>query len=70
MDQFDRAQELDAHYRRQAMDVWRRGTDEQRQESGRYCEDCENEIPERRRLASPGCRRCITCQHLWEQHHR
>ena len=70
MDQFDRAQELDAHYRRQAMDVWRQEVDGQLQESSRYCEECETEIPEQRRLAALGCRRCITCQQLWEQHHR
>jgi phage/conjugal plasmid C-4 type zinc finger TraR family protein len=31
-------------------------------ESLRNCEDCEEEIPEARRLAVPGVRRCVRCQ--------
>ena len=31
-------------------------------ESRTHCEDCEDEIPEARRKASPGCTRCIDCQ--------
>ncbi len=27
-----------------------------------HCEDCEAEIPERRRVAIPGVRLCIQCQ--------
>lgn len=27
-----------------------------------FCEDCEEEIPEARRLAVPGVRRCVRCQ--------
>lgn len=27
-----------------------------------YCEECENEIPEARRLAVPGVRLCVNCQ--------
>lgn len=27
-----------------------------------YCEDCGEEIPERRRLALPGSRTCVGCQ--------
>ena len=27
-----------------------------------FCEDCAAPIPESRRQASPGCRRCIDCQ--------
>ncbi|MGD9600322.1 MAG: DksA/TraR family C4-type zinc finger protein [Gammaproteobacteria bacterium] len=31
--------------------------------SGRtHCEDCEAEIPEARRVAVPGVRRCVQCQ--------
>lgn len=32
------------------------------QESELYCEDCGNEIPIQRRLASKGCTRCVKCQ--------
>jgi len=31
-------------------------------ESMRYCEDCGTEIPQARREALPGVRRCVTCQ--------
>ena len=34
-------------------------------ESLAFCEECEQPIPEARRLAVPGVRLCITCQ---EQH--
>ncbi|HEX6994699.1 MAG TPA: DksA/TraR family C4-type zinc finger protein [Gammaproteobacteria bacterium] len=33
-----------------------------RGESLRYCEDCGDEIPQARRDALPGVRRCVTCQ--------
>lgn len=32
-----------------------------------HCEDCGEEIPEARRRAQPGCRRCIRCQTELEQ---
>lgn len=31
-------------------------------ESLRYCEECGDEIPQARRDALPGVRRCVTCQ--------
>jgi phage/conjugal plasmid C-4 type zinc finger TraR family protein len=31
-------------------------------EGSRYCEECGEEIPERRRLALPGARTCVPCQ--------
>jgi len=31
-----------------------------------HCEDCGDEIPEARRRAVPGCRRCIDCQTFHE----
>jgi phage/conjugal plasmid C-4 type zinc finger TraR family protein len=33
-----------------------------RGESLTHCEDCGEEIPEKRRLAVPGVRRCVACQ--------
>lgn len=30
--------------------------------TGTECLDCGEEIPEKRRQAQPGCRRCIECQ--------
>lgn len=34
--------------------------------TGICCEDCDEEMPLRRRLAKPGCRRCIDCQEQFE----
>ena len=31
-----------------------------------FCEGCETAIPLERRLASPGCTQCVTCQSLDE----
>jgi phage/conjugal plasmid C-4 type zinc finger TraR family protein len=31
------------------------------------CEDCGEDIPEQRRIASKGCTRCIHCQGLYER---
>lgn len=34
--------------------------------TGSDCLECGGEIPEKRRQAMPGCRRCIECQTLLE----
>ena len=65
MDQFDRAQELDAHYLRQALDEAQR--DRPRGESRTRCLECQEKIPEARRQAVPGCQYCIGCAELLEQ---
>ena len=31
-----------------------------------HCENCEEEIPEARRQAAPGCTRCVKCQESLE----
>ena len=31
-------------------------------ESARYCDECGEDIPERRRVALPGVRTCVACQ--------
>ena len=31
------------------------------------CEDCEDEIPSKRREKQPGCTRCVECQSLYER---
>ncbi|WP_395608677.1 TraR/DksA family transcriptional regulator [Pseudomonas sp. B22129] len=31
-----------------------------------FCEECDTPIPLARRLASPGCTQCVTCQSLDE----
>lgn len=30
------------------------------------CIDCGDPIPERRRKAVPGCKRCVSCQEMFE----
>ncbi len=41
-------------------------------ESAHYCEECGDEIPEKRRLAMKGVRLCVECQSLLENtsHHK
>jgi phage/conjugal plasmid C-4 type zinc finger TraR family protein len=34
--------------------------------TGELCLDCDEVIPEKRRAAVPGCRRCIDCQETYE----
>ncbi len=36
-------------------------------ESLRHCEDCDAEIPQARREALPGVRRCVRCQSAYDQ---
>jgi phage/conjugal plasmid C-4 type zinc finger TraR family protein len=59
MDQFDRAQLLDAYYRDQALAA-RKQT--KNGPSALFCIDCGEEIPKQRREAVPGCERCRECQ--------
>lgn len=39
-------------------------------EAAEECEDCGKPIPEGRRLAAPGCTRCIGCQERVEREKR
>ena len=64
MDQFDRAQELDAYYRNQALSALKMKTTGKSHVITNHCEDCGEEIPEGRRLAAPGCTRCKDCQQI------
>jgi len=64
MDQFDRAQELDAHYRQQALEMQRK--DRPQGEARTQCLECGKKIPEARRKAVPGCSRCRDCAELFE----
>lgn len=64
-DIFDRAQELEALQRDQALATFAAG-----QPSGHsysHCEDCGEEIPAARRRLVRGCTRCVTCQELTER---
>lgn len=36
-------------------------------QSAHWCDECDTEIPEARRIAAPGCRLCIYCQGMYER---
>ena len=61
MDEIDDAQKAERLYRQEALDnrtpVGRPGW-----KSLTHCIDCEEPIPEKRRLAIEGCARCRDCQ--------
>jgi phage/conjugal plasmid C-4 type zinc finger TraR family protein len=65
MDQFDQAQELDAVFRRQALEAHARRP-KNVSETRTNCIDCGEPIPEGRRKILPGCIRCIGCATLFE----
>lgn len=63
-DDMDQVQNLNEQFRRQAVDDVRRNA---RPQPSRFdCLDCEEPIPDARRHAVPGCKRCIDCQQLHE----
>jgi len=61
MDQLDWAQDISERERRLALERHLNRPVEA-QASARICEECEEEIPEARRLAMPGCSLCVECQ--------
>ncbi len=64
MDDIDYAQAINEQFLETALEDHRRHMPTG--ESLTHCEDCGEEIPEARRKAVPGCRRCIDCQTLHE----
>ena len=64
MDEIDRAQGINEQIQSDALDAHRR----RRSVGGglEECEDCGEQIPERRRKAVPGCTRCVDCQQKLE----
>lgn len=69
MDQFDRAQELDALYLSQAMQMHKKRT-ETVGETLTHCLQCGIEIPAARRAILPGCTHCTRCAAKLEQQRR
>lgn len=63
-DDMDRVQELNEQFLADALAQQQRNMP--RGESLVECEDCGEPIPEARRKAQRGCRRCIDCQTLHE----
>lgn len=66
MDEIDQAQVYSDDFQAFAMQLNKR-LREPGNYTGVYCLDCEAEIPEKRRKALPGCRRCIDCQADFEE---
>lgn len=64
MDEADQAQAYNDDF--QAWCLKQQRTREPANYSGTDCLECGDEIPEKRRQALPGCRRCIECQTLHE----
>jgi len=64
VDKIDQAQEINERHLEQLLQEH-----QARQPSGEsstHCMDCQEPIPEARRAAIIGCRRCIDCQTLLE----
>ena len=59
-DEGDRGKAMEEEHLRRALSNRKRV--EAAGESRTHCEDCGEPIPEARRQAVPGCRRCVTCQ--------
>ncbi len=60
-DIFDMAQELDLQLTEQAIYNFQ-ASNEHSSLSYSHCVDCGEEIPDNRRKAIQGCKRCIDCQ--------
>lgn len=65
MDDIDRAQAADTQHREQALKAMARGRTTGKSKS--KCIDCEAPIPEARRKAVPGVKRCVKCEELIEK---
>lgn len=64
-DEMDRVQDAIERHQTDSLDAWRR-----RQPKGSgptHCINCEEPIPEKRRLALPGVETCIDCQRALER---
>lgn len=67
-DQLDEAQRLAELQRDDALASHHRRVDQVRATHGRReCIDCGDSIPDKRRLAIPGCQRCVACQADFER---
>lgn len=65
-DDMDYVQEQVDRFQMDALAVRLKGIGHIRHIGPIACIDCNEDIPEKRRQAMPGCRRCIECQALHE----
>lgn len=68
MDDVDRAQEINEAHLADSLAAYRAaGNRLSTQRAARStCIDCDEDIPEARRKAMPGCTRCVDCQEMLE----
>lgn len=64
-DEIDQAQAINEDFQAAALRLQQHNR-EPANYTGTDCVDCEEEIPEARRKAMPGCLRCIDCQEIHE----
>lgn len=64
-DEMDRTQRINEEFQEFALGQNRRSREPQNS-AGLLCINCEEEIPEDRRQAVPGCLRCVRCQEEYE----
>lgn len=67
MDIIDDAQNINETFQAAALRM-QQAAREPNNSTGAWCLDCDEVIPEKRRAAVPGCRRCIDCQIEFELH--
>ena len=68
MDDIDRAQGVNETFQADALGAWKRK--QTTAASRTECEECGEEIPEKRRQAVSGCRLCVDCQGALERAQR
>lgn len=66
MDELDRASELEQKQTQMALTKHFQANKSKLVISAIHCENCDDVIPEARRLAIQGCQYCIHCQSLKE----
>lgn len=69
-DEMDRAQAREEEMRQDALAARERRARTMAGDSALVCAACEQEIPEARRKAVPGCQLCIECQRDAERWNR
>jgi phage/conjugal plasmid C-4 type zinc finger TraR family protein len=69
-DVFDRAQEREEEMRQDALAEQARRAHLGDRASAKFCERCDEPIPQARRLAVPGVQTCVVCQQVLERSRR
>lgn len=70
MNEFDFAQELEAHERDSILTDMRQEAEAEARFSMSHCIDCGDEIAEARRIHVKGVKRCVECQQNFETNNK